>query len=92
MHDPRSSLADLHAGHLTRAATMQAVAAIAQHMGPDESTDVLAWPMWQTARHSPLRDIVVRCRARRLDLRLLATGEFAIGPLVTRDPWGVLDA
>jgi len=83
-------LRDLHAGRQTRAETLHALHALAQLMPPNESTDVLAWPIWQTARHSPLRDIVIRCRARRLDLRLLASGDFAIGPLVTSDPWGVL--
>jgi len=90
MQDLKSFLRDLHAGRQTRAETLIALHALAQKMAPDESTDIMSWPMWRTARHSPLRDLVIRCRARRLDLRLLASGEFAIGPVVTTDPWQVL--
>ena len=81
---------DLHAGHQTRAETLHALHALAQLMPPNESTDVLAWPLWRTAQHSPLRDLVIRCRARRLEFHLLASGEFAIGSILTRNPWAVL--
>jgi len=90
MQDLKSYLRDLHAGYMTREETLTAVHALAQQMTPNESTDVLAWPIWQTARHSPLRDLVIRCRARRLEFRLMASGEFAVGSILTRNPWAVL--